>query len=353
MALLRLEGFEFGSPSSDITSFVAQRYSVIGPGPFQVVSGRYSGFKLRAQGFYDYKAGYGSNKIRMDIGKNVTGTLFFGFHFSAPNKDYYDSEVIRIYNSSNAQVLTLSPNLIYWTGTGSSIQFTTSAYNRPSDVADVYIEFALTIGSASSTLMRVNGTEYSSPFISGASSYNAIANFRYIEFCFASPTYYTYFDDIYVADSSTGRITTFIPGAYRSTIRVNSISSDGDYTQWTPYSGTVQRSPLIEAANNDSTYVKSEAIGLRDSFPSSLVNTGKPIHGVQLNTRARKLQAEASALRVFHRQSGVDTETGDIALADAFATYPVVYDANPRTGAQFVSSDFGSGQQEFGFKTQS
>lgn len=146
--------------------------------------------------------------------------------------------------------------------------------------------------------------------------------------------------------------------AFRSTIKAIQPTTDGTYTAWTPSSGTTQATLLTETPIVDSTSISTTATNNRSSFnvpaiPTGTNNINGPIHGIQTTVRARKLQAAASAFRIFTRQGTTDTESGDRSLNDNFSPHFLTLDTSPATGTSWTASEFNSNALQVGVKSQS
>jgi hypothetical protein len=179
---------------------------------------------------------------------------------------------------------------------------------------------------------------------------NVTANTDNARFCLHEYTTGTagtsvWLDHLVISDSAIPdcNIVTFRPAA------------DGNYTQFTPSTGTDHYALVDEATLDVADYNASSTSGHRDSFKFAEPTFTGDIKGAALEFYVNKSDAGARAIRGFVRQGGTDYDgAADLALTEAGNIASQYYEVNPATSAPFTVAQLtGASRTEFGIKVQS
>ena len=169
-----------------------------------------------------------------------------------------------------------------------------------------YIEIGATIHDTTGTVtIKVNGTSVLT--LTGQDTRNGLTGvIQSVQF--GSNNVACYFDDLYVCDSSgSAPNNTFL-----GDVRVDAVFPDGDgnYTEWTPSTGTTHYTLVDETTPNTSDYNSSGTSGQRDTYAFAALPSvvGTPtVYGVAVNAACLKDDAGAvNNWRAMVRSSSTD-----------------------------------------------
>jgi len=126
------------------------------------------------------------------------------------------------------------------------------------------VEVKVVIADSGSITVRINGTEYEFTGDTKPGADTTCDNISLFQ-CGnqASGSYYTYFEDIVVLDTTGGVLDSW-PGGLRC-FRL-APTAPGNYSQWTPSSAVENWTCVDEMPPDDTDYVKSNTTGHKDSY---------------------------------------------------------------------------------------
>lgn len=146
-----------------------------------------------------------------------------------------------------------------------------------------------------------------------------------------------YFDDFYVADTSGSAP----QNDFLGDVRIDTVypSADGNYTQFTPSTGTDHYALVDETTPSTSDYNESGTAGHKDSYTmqdvSSIPGT---IFGVQVNAYAHKDDAGLRSLKIGVRSGTTDSVDAGSALSESALYYRHILETDPATAAAWTES---------------
>lgn len=213
-----------------------------------------------------------------------------------------------------------------------------------------YVEFKATINDTTgSTEVRINGVADSSLTLTNTDTRNGGSG--YID-TVGLGQYYSglgngaTFDDLYVCSTAGATNNNFLGDCRVDTILP---TGDGNYTQFTPSTGTAHWSLVDENPPNTTDYVSSATSGNRDSytFPDLSGLSSQTVYGIQINAAALKSDAGARSLGTMSRLSGTDKDGSGAALPTSIAYISEIQETDPASAA-WTESNINAA--EFGVK---
>jgi hypothetical protein len=146
------------------------------------------------------------------------------------------------------------------------------------------------------------------------------------------------YDDFYVLDT-TGSAPN---NNFLGDVRIDSIypSADGNYTQWTPSTGSTHYTLVDETVPNGTDYVSNGTTGNKDSYAMGDVPalTAQTIYGVKVKAAALKDDAGSRTLKVGARSSTTDSVSSAQAITTSQLYYWHILETNPATSAAWTES---------------
>jgi hypothetical protein len=125
-------------------------------------------------------------------------------------------------------------------------------------------------------------------------------------------------------------------------VRVDTLmpTAEGNYSQFTPLSGTNNALMVDEATpDDDTTYVESSTVGQRDTYEmEDLSHTPASIFGVQSSVYARKVDSGARELITTVRSGTTDYDSATNVLATSYLYYTELHATDPDTAAAWTIS---------------
>lgn len=206
----------------------------------------------------------------------------------------------------------------------------------------VYVEWKFTIAdsiSANSCIVRVNGVDW----INAAAGIDlknhstlATAN----ELLLGSLSIgggEIRQDDFYLCDQSGSVNNDFLGDVRIDTLYPN---GDGNYSQFTPSTGTTHYTLVDETAPNTTDYVDGTNVGDRDSYALQdlAALASQTIYAVQVNAAVAKDDAGAKNASTFVRHGGTNGDGASAALGTSQAYISQVYETNPNGGGAWTES---------------
>jgi hypothetical protein len=197
-----------------------------------------------------------------------------------------------------------------------------------------YIEFKVTIAdsiSAGSCKVRVNGVDVITVATGQdlKSTANASANQVRLGTSGGGNTLGTWdIDDVYVCDQSGSTNNDFL-----GDVRIDTIlpTSDGNYSQFTPSTGSSHYVLVDETAPNTTDYNDGSGVGDRDSYGMGNLSalTSQTVYGVQVNAAILKDDAGAKSAATFVRSSSTNGDGASAALGTSQAYVSQVFETDP------------------------
>lgn len=200
--------------------------------------------------------------------------------------------------------------------------------------AFAFIEWKVTIADsigANTCKVRVNGVDWIT--VATGQDLKATANASANQVRIGNGTSSTsgatlLWDDLYICDQSGSTNNDFL-----GDVRVDTLypTSDGNYTQFTPSTGTDHYALVDETAPNTTDYNESSTVGHRDSYGMGNLAalTSQTVYGVQVNAAMLKDDAGARSASTFVRSSGTDGDGASVALGTSQTYVSQVYETNP------------------------
>lgn len=324
MTLLFMDGFDHYA-TADITK---KWTSASGSPVISAAAGRRGGGALLAPN---------NTTIAQNITKTFAASASFvlGFSFKATALPSSVSPIARLLDAGTAQCdLRLNTDgTLSVTRNGTALTNGTSS-NSISTGTDYYIEWKVTISdsiAASSCKVRVNGVDWIT-VATGQDTKNT-ANASANQFSLgttvnlSSSVAFT-FDDFYLCDQSGSTNNDFL-----GDVRVDTLypTSDGNYSQFTPSTGTTHYTLVDESTPNTTDYNDGVNVGDRDSYGMGNLAalTSQTVYGVQVNAAILKDDAGSKSAATFVRSSTTDGDGASVALGTSQSYISQVFETNP------------------------
>jgi hypothetical protein len=222
-----------------------------------------------------------------------------------------------------------------------------------------YIEHKVTISTsiaAGSWKVRINGVD-AITVATGQSSRataNSTANGTKLS-GITSNVMNVDFDDLYILDGNDSGVAGNPCNDFLGDVAVVPLyaAGAGNYSQWTPDSGTNYARVNEALADGDTSYVQTPTVGNIDSYIyQTLAGSPGSIFAVLWNAEMRKTDASSYNVRRHYRKSATDyVSTIDQSLASTYLIYQEVLHADPATGAAWAAAALAG--SEWGAKLQS
>jgi len=194
-----------------------------------------------------------------------------------------------------------------------------------------YIEFKVTIAnsiSAGSCKVRINGADVITVATSQdlQNTANASANQFILGIENSSAT--VTFDDVYICDQAGSTNNDFL-----GDVRVDTIypTSDGNYSQFTPSTGTSHFALVDETTPNTTDYNDGSTVSDRDSYGMGNLAalTSQTVYGVQVNAAILKDDAGAKSACTMVRSSSTNADGASAALGTSQVYVSQVFETDP------------------------
>lgn len=156
----------------------------------------------------------------------------------------------------------------------------------------------------------------------------------------------SFFDDVYVLDTSTGSNTTFL-GPVRAVALYP--SAPGNYAQWTPNGGTNEGCVSEMFEDGDTSFNQSSTASQIDSFAmQDLPTSSGSVFAVQHVNTARQDAGAARTMAPLARISGTDYVGTTVSLSTSYQILTQIYDQSPATSSAWGLSEVNG--MEAGYK---
>lgn len=323
MALLFEDGF-------DNYSALNQKYTVNGSPTLDTTGGRFLGgaFKITSNNQYIRSAVTAGDVFILNIAFKAT---------TLPTNAARPFDLIQFHDSGNGQVSLR----LYDTGVVKLERLTGSGFLNASGtvlatssgaalVVDNWYSFEikLTIANSGSATVKQDGATIITFSGDTQATGNALADT--ILFGLAQDTGggTGLWDDIIIMDDSGAAMNDFIGDKRIYTLFP---TAEGNYSAWTPSTGT-DNSALVDETppDDDTTYVLSNNVGDKDTYALQDIPSGVTgIEAVVVNIRARKDDAGTRTLKAKIRSAGIDEDGANFNLSSGYANYRTVFYTDP------------------------
>lgn len=323
MALLLIEGF-----NHCVTADLAKKWTAVGTSQTINASGRRSGNAMRIA------SPSGTHYVLKTLAATASWVSGFAFSIAVFPSGAIALHGVRDAGTTQCDVRLNTDGTLSVTRNGTAVTGGTST-NAISTSTFYYIEFKVTIAdsiSAGSCKVKVNGVEWIT--VATGQDLKATANATANQVFFGNPASAgsggTNADwcDIYVCDQSGSTNNDFLGDCRVDTLYP---TSDGNYSQFTPSTGSSHFALVDETAPNTTDYNDGATVGDRDSYGMGNLTalTSQTIYGVQVNAAILKDDAGAKSASTFVRSNGTNGDGASAALGTSQVYVSQVYETNP------------------------
>jgi hypothetical protein len=203
-----------------------------------------------------------------------------------------------------------------------------------------YIEVSLTIGSAGSITVHINGVVKLT--LTGVNTqYSANATQSVVQLNNGGTG--IYFDDLYILNTSGSVNNTFL-GECKIITGLPSADSATNHA-WTPKSGTVHFSEVNEAdPDGDTTYNKTSTVSAIDTYLFPTVVTTNTIAAVQGVLTFRKDDAGSHTLALTLRSGTTNYFGTTVSVGGGYAMTRQIYETDPNTSAAWTVANLNAAE---------
>lgn len=270
----------------------------------------------------------------------------FGFRPTATS-----GSILKFYDATTAQCTlrwNLDGSLAFYRGDGSTL-LGSSAAGLITTNSWAHVEVKVSIHNTTGTVeVRVNGS--ASPVINLSSQNTRSSANNYatsVSITATSGLVATHFDDFYVCDTNGSTNNNFLGDCRVDTLYP---TSDGNYTAFTPSTGSDHFALVDETAPNGSDYNDGVAVNDRDSYGFGNLSalTSQTVYGVQVNAAALKDDAGSKSVATFARSVSTNTDGASTPLSTALLYVSQIFEQDPDAAAAWTESTVNAA--EFGVK---
>lgn len=150
-------------------------------------------------------------------------------------------------------------------------------------------------------------------------------------------------DDFYICDDAGSTNNTFLGDCRVDTLLPN---ADGNYSQFTPSTGTTHYVLVDEATPNTTDYNSSATAAQKDSYGLANLATlsSQTIFGVMATAYAAKTDAGARSIKVGMRSGTTDTVSAGQGLSTGYLYFHNIHETDPNTAAAWTESGVNSAE---------
>lgn len=162
---------------------------------------------------------------------------------------------------------------------------------------------------------------------------------------------YTFFDDVYICDTTGTENNDFLGDVQVITLYP---TSDGTHTDFTPSTGTDHYALVDEPQLIDTTdYNSSTTVGHKETYNMSTFSGSGTIHGIQVTPVVNNINAGAMITRAIARSGGTpaDNEGVSRSLSQTVKAQTGIFEKEPTDDAAWTAASINAA--EFGIKVQS
>jgi hypothetical protein len=324
MALLFMDGFDHYA-----TTDIAKKGWSVGGGAVAIASssGRRGGGALAAP----------NNSSSGCITRTMpaSGSWIIGGSFALVGGSISSAPLFSLLDAGTAQCeLRLNSDMtLSVTRNGTAVTNGTSAMSLVLTTT-YFLEWKVTIAdsiSAASCKVRVNGADWITVATGQDLKNTANASASQVRIGPASSVgsgITAYYDDFYICDSSGSTNNDFL-----GDIRIDTIypTSDGNYSQFTPSTGTSHFALVDEATPNTTDYNDGSTVGDYDSYGlgNLAALTSQTVYGVQVNAAIMKDDAGAKSAAMMVRSSTTNSDGASASLGTSQVYVSQVYETDP------------------------
>lgn len=339
MALLFMDGFDHYA-----TADLQKKWTLLGAnGVISSSEGRRSG------GCFKNASGAGTSQgyVYRTVAPITTTTLIVGFALevkagfggSGPGQEilsFWDG-VTTLHCSVG--ITAAGAIAAYRNGSSSGVLLGTSAATPIAQDSQNYIEVKATVHDTTGAIeVRVNGVAVLT--LTNVDTRNAgtgqINLIRIGQVNASGGAHYRY-DDLYVSDT-TGSTN----NNYLGDVRIDTLypTSDGNYAQFTPSTGTDHYALVDEATPNTTDYNDGAAVNDRDSYGMGNLAalSSQTVYGVQVNAAIMKDDAGAKSAATFVRSSSTNGDGASTALGTSQVYVSQVFETDPNGSIAWTES---------------
>jgi hypothetical protein len=324
MALLFVDGFDHYA-----TADIPKKWNggTSGTPAINTTAGRRGGGALRTTGFGHY--------VIRAFAATASFVMGASFKFSSFSVLGSPQAIFALWDASTAQC-DLRANVdgtLSVTRNGTALTGGTST-NILSTNTEYYIEWKVTIADsigANTCKVRVNGVDWVTVATSQdtKNTSNASATSLRVGQTLSPPSTITLdTDDFYLCDQSGSTNNDFL-----GDVRVDTLfpTSDGNYTAFTPSTGSTHYTLVNETAPNTTNYNDGAAVNDRDSYGLADLTslTSQTVYGVQINAAINKDDAGSKSAATFVRSSSTNGDGASAALGTSQLYVSQVFETDP------------------------
>lgn len=323
--LLHMDGFD-----SYATADLTKKYnSTTGGVTINASSGR------RSSGALVFGGGTGTLK---KVLASTYSTLVVGFAFSPTSFHASNNIFFHFYEGATQHIylkIDASNKIAVYRGGGTLLG---TATNALSSGTFVHLDIKVNIhDSTGSFVLKINGgTEINLSSIDTRNGGTGVIDTVY----FGDPgTFAQAFtaDDFSICDTSGSTNNNHLGDCRIDTIYP---TSDGNYSQFTPSTGTTHYTLVDETAPNTSDYNDGATVGDRDSYGMGNLSalTSQTIYGVQVNAAILKDDAGAKSAATFVRSSSTNGDGASVGLGTSQVYLSQIFELDPNGSIAWTES---------------
>lgn len=262
-----------------------------------------------------------------------TTSLIFGFSIKLGSLPSTSTLLLTLFDGSTQQCeLRVNAD-----GTLQVLRAANTLTNGASTLAlstgvEYYIEWKVTIAdsiAANSCKVRVNGVDWINVAAGQDTKAGTNATVNSVRLgAFGTGIGTTTFDDFYICDNSGSTNNDFL-----GDVRIDTLfpSGDGNYSQFTPSTGTTHYTLVDESTPNTTDYNDGASVGDRDSYAMGNLSAlaSSTVYGVQVNAAIVKDDAGSKSATTFVRSSSTNADGASVALSTSQAYVSQVFETDP------------------------
>lgn len=292
-----------------------------------------------------------SDSIRKDF-TTASDTIIAGFamYKTAPGHSEDTNDVFRIYNGSSTGISIVLSNFgIVSVERGGTLVASSSYVPFQSSWAyfEIKVVYHDTTGSVE---VRVNGqtviNETGIDTMVNTDSPSSVL--FYGGGAYGNPIKV---DDFYLCDGTGTKNNDFLGDSHVTTLYP---VSDGTYSDFTPSTGTDHYALVDDPSHiTDSEYVSSDTVGDIDTFDPTTIALGEDVHGVQVSSFVKNLDAGELTVRPIIRSGATpaNNEGPDLEISQTLKSSIGIWDKEPTDDVNWTEAKINAA--EFGLKVQS
>lgn len=323
MSLLFIDGFDHYA-TADLT----KKWTTNNNATISSSSGRRGGGALNIN--------YSSYYVAKGVANSAT--LIVGFHINPPAYAASNFEFLRFSDGGTTQIaiyrLTSGALQVY---NGSFTVLGATAGGVLADSIAHYVEVKIKFhGSTGTVDIRIDGVSVLS--LTGKNTIGSANAYANLVTLFGAATFVNcYYDDFYICDALGSTNNNFL-----GDVRIDTIypTSDGNYSQFTPSTGSTHYTLVDETAPNTTDYNDGAAVGDRDSYGMGNLSAlaSQTVYGVQVNAAIVKDDAGAKSVATFVRSGSTNGDGASAALSTSQVYVSQVFETDPNGSIAWTES---------------